>query len=148
MIILILSPLHRQWQWRWQWRWWWWWGGGGGRCWESTKIIFISSPLHRQHAWVLAATQCCDRSFFIWTGSHHLRAILLLPTTLCIFIFNIIYIIHVIIYNVLYYYLNRKPYFCCPPQYINIYIRHILQDFHAIPTLDHSTSVQTPEHTD
>ena len=36
------------------------------------------------------------------------------------------------IYNVLYYYLNRKPYFCCPPQYINIYIRHILQDFHAI----------------
>ena len=32
--------------------------------------ILISSPSHWWHAWLLAATQCCDRSFFIWTGSN------------------------------------------------------------------------------
>ena len=32
--------------------------------------ILISSPSHWWHAWLLAATQCCDRSFFIWTGRN------------------------------------------------------------------------------
>ena len=32
--------------------------------------ILIWSPSHWWHAWLLAATQCCDRSFFIGTGSN------------------------------------------------------------------------------